>query len=485
MKKNPNRPDPKPLPAPAPELRFARGPVAYLAASILLLVPCFWQSRLQAGDLSSHLYNAWLVQLIERGQAPGLTIASQTTNLLFDWLLSWAFRAFGPEAAQRIAVSLAVLTFVWGAFAFVSVAAKRRVWNLLPWIVLLAYGWVFHMGFFNFYLSLGLCFFALALAWDWDVRRLAGAAALLAVAYLAHSLPVLWAGGVLVYVWVERRAGPKNRMKLLGAAIAAIVVLRLILGTAMLTIWSPGQIALITGLDQLFVFDNKYLPAVGGALLLWILLLRRLTGIWRGILVQVCLLTAAGIVILPTGVLVPGYGHGLAYVAERMSLALAVCICAVLAAAPARPYDRYLTGAVALLFFGLLYRDVRLLNGFEDRMTALVAQLPASQRVIGGIEQTGLRINALAHMIDRICVGRCYSYANYEPSTGQFRVRVNGDNPIVAPTYQDSLGLQSGSYVVKERDLPLYQLLVNESGQLQIRVPPAGFACGVTAWNVL
>src|SRR5687768_12326836 len=147
MKKKSNRPDPTPLPVATPEPRFARSPLAYLAASILLLVPCFWQSRLQAGDLASHLYNAWLAQLIERGEAPGLTIASPTTNVLFDWLLSWAFRTFGPEAAQRIAVVPAVLAFVWGAFAFVSVAAKRRAWNLLPWIGLLAYGWVFHMGF--------------------------------------------------------------------------------------------------------------------------------------------------------------------------------------------------------------------------------------------------------------------------------------------------------------------------------------------------
>jgi hypothetical protein len=55
--------------------------------SLLLLVPCFWQPRIQAGDLSSHLYNAWLAQLIERGQAPGLTLARQSNNVLFDLML--------------------------------------------------------------------------------------------------------------------------------------------------------------------------------------------------------------------------------------------------------------------------------------------------------------------------------------------------------------------------------------------------------------
>src|ERR1039457_1327506 len=83
-----------------------RSPVAYLLASVLLLVPCYWQSRLQLGDLSSHIYNAWLAQLIESGRAPGLAIVHQTTNVLFDLILSGLFNTLGADAAQRISVSL-------------------------------------------------------------------------------------------------------------------------------------------------------------------------------------------------------------------------------------------------------------------------------------------------------------------------------------------------------------------------------------------
>src|SRR5688572_5934984 len=144
MKKKSVRSEPKPT-TPKAESFLTRGPVAYLAASILLVLPCFWQSRLQAGDLSSHIYNSWLAQLIERGEAPGLSVVSQTTNVLFDWLLSALFRAFGAGMAQRISVSLTVLVFAWGAFAFVSVVSQRRAWRFLPWIAMLAYGWVFHM----------------------------------------------------------------------------------------------------------------------------------------------------------------------------------------------------------------------------------------------------------------------------------------------------------------------------------------------------
>src|SRR5690349_2789207 len=101
MKKKSVRPEPKSIGAkpaitrpatpavetPPAESALARHPAAYAAASILLVVPCFWQSRLQAGDLSSHIYNAWLAQLIAHGQAPGLFIAPQKTNVLFDWIL--------------------------------------------------------------------------------------------------------------------------------------------------------------------------------------------------------------------------------------------------------------------------------------------------------------------------------------------------------------------------------------------------------------
>jgi len=62
--------------------RFFAGRLVVLAISALLLAPCYWQPRIQAGDLSSHIYNSWLAQLIESGRAQGLVVAPQTTNVL-------------------------------------------------------------------------------------------------------------------------------------------------------------------------------------------------------------------------------------------------------------------------------------------------------------------------------------------------------------------------------------------------------------------
>jgi hypothetical protein len=59
-------------------------------------------------------------------------------------------------------------------------------------------------------------------------------------------------------------------------------------------------------------------------------------------------------------------------------------------------------------------------------------------------------------MADRICVGRCFSYANYEPLTAQFRVRAYRENAFVASSFAESWEMQTGAYAVQERDLPLY-----------------------------
>src|ERR1035437_5530961 len=49
----------------------------FVTISAVVLIPCVWHHHLEAGDLPSHLYNAWLAQLIAKGQAPGLFLAPQ------------------------------------------------------------------------------------------------------------------------------------------------------------------------------------------------------------------------------------------------------------------------------------------------------------------------------------------------------------------------------------------------------------------------
>jgi hypothetical protein len=463
---------------------------AFVLASIPLLAPCFWQTRVQAGDLASHSYNAWLALLIDAGRAPGLALARQSTNVLFDWLLAALFGALGPGRAERFAAALAVLVFAWGAFAFVSAVARRRVWDLLPCIAVLAYGWVFHIGFFNFYLGLGLCLWALALTWDRPVARVLAVAPLLALAWLAHPLPVIWAIGLIAYAQLWRRLAPRIRPALLLGALALLGASSAVVARSFPTRWSSDQWLLVSGADQLRVYDGKYDALAIALVAIWLFLFaKRIASdgarrVFARLELALFALCAAAVVLAPGSILLPGYGHALVYIAERMSLAAAVLACAL--AAPARPgASSAAFAAIALVFFSFLYRDERTLNRFEDRLDAVVAQVPEQQRVILGVRDPTLRVNALAHMIDRACIGRCYSYANYEASTRQFRVRVEGPNAIVASTYAESSALQSGGYLVRSFDLPLYQVVVEPTGELALDSLSAGEPTGMTLVEIL
>jgi len=121
-----------------------------LLVSAAILIPCFWQRHIQAGDLASHVYNAWLAQLVEEGKAPGVYAVWQWKNVLFDLMLLKLGKLVGFGAAEKIAVSVCVLVFFWGVFTLISVATRKRPWLLMPGLTMLAYSYVFYMGIMNY-----------------------------------------------------------------------------------------------------------------------------------------------------------------------------------------------------------------------------------------------------------------------------------------------------------------------------------------------
>jgi hypothetical protein len=433
----------------------------YILISLAALVPCFWLPRIQAGDLSSHVYNAWLAQLVAHGSAPGLRIEPQWTNVLFDLELS-ALWGLGPALAAKIAVAIAVLIFVWGAFAFARAVSAREPWFLLPVFAMLAYGWVFHTGLFNFYLSLALSLWALALAWHTSPTRLAGATAILALALTAHALPVAWTAFVLFYRAVCLVLRPRYRPLLILVSFAALSGLHWLIRARFDSRWSIEQAHMMSGSDQVSVYGGKYQWVQLALLVVWVLLAVRVyqTCGWKRLAVSVplhvALITAAAVTMIPNAILLPGYGHRLVFIAERMSLAIAVSVCALLAAARPRAVEMSLMTAACIYFFGFLYLDGRAVNRIEDRLERAVAQVPPGSRVVSALNEPVYRVDPVLHLIDRVCVGRCFSYANYEPGTKQFRIRAEPGNPVVVATYKESYEMQIGRYKVKLGDLPLW-----------------------------
>ncbi|MGC4051664.1 MAG: hypothetical protein QM757_20110 [Paludibaculum sp.] len=457
-----------------------RNRIQVLLISVVLLIPCFWHKRIQAGDLSSHLYNAWLGTEIGAGRGDGLEVAAPSTNVLFDGVLLGLFRAGGPWVAEHASVALVVLILFWGAVAWIRTATEREDWTFLPCLAMLAYGWVFHNGLFNYYLSCGLCLWVLALAWHPTPKKLAGAAGLLLLAYAAHAIPVAWCCGVLLYVWAARRIPARFALWLPVAAIVLVVLGRVLIELRYQTLSTFHQILEMSSIDQVWVFGPKYIaPAVllgmvWGFLLLRLLYSRPIQAFLGNVLVQLCAVMVVVILVAPTRVELGGYRMALSFITERLTLLFAVLICAMLSQMPALSWQKAVLGVAAALQFSFLYVDAGALNRWEDQVDAAVRPLPQGARVVSSLHDWTSRSLLWGHALDRACIGRCYSYQNYEPGSLQFRIRATRPNGIVMHDPADAKKIDNGEYVVRTADLPLYLLAQCPDGRLCVKSLEAG-----------
>ena len=431
-----------------------------VALSVAILIPCFWLSRIQSADLSSHIYNAWLVTQIRQGKLPGLWLASQSNNVLFDSLLEWLFLKVGPNWAQHIAVSVSVLIFVWGAKRFIERVSGKNPWFIVPCVSVLAYGYIFHIGFFNFYLSMGLCLWYLALVWMEGWRTYALASFLLILAWIAHPFPVIWAVGIAAYLVCVRNRGKRARPFVFLLGISSLVVLHYFLLSRYRCEWSPQQAFFATGANQLIVFGLEFVIPCAALLLVWLRQFRKLTRL-RGLEIvnevslQLWILNAMAIVLVPNQILFPQFDRQFGYVTTRLSLGAAILLCSALASVPVDEAGKILLAFTFVAFFALLYRSERRLNQLENRLDTFVAALPTKQRMITRVPAQSLSWLVFQHDLDRVCIGRCFSYANFEPSSGQFRVRARSNNGVVLNNPSDVDAVRTGKYVVRAADLPL------------------------------
>jgi hypothetical protein len=476
------------------------------AVSAALLIPCFWHKRIEAGDLGSHVYNAWLAQLISRGHAPGLYLARQWNNVLFDWLLLHLANALSLAAAQKIAVSLCVLVFFWGAFSLISAVSGRPPWALLPCLFMLAYGWTFNVGFFNYYLSLGLGFFATAIVW----RSLGVAASetgaggtaivdilLLAIfavlVLIAHPQGFVWLAGSTAYIWLRTRLPGWWKLVVPACAVVAVIVARIYLMRhyESFGIWNTFGAGIYNGSDQIALYSSRYYFLSGAAVLLgigWFAGDRLTHGEgkrpWKDVQLPFELhwFVVFSVYVLPDAVRVPLYAGWVGALGVRLTtVAAAVGLC-VLGLLRPRIWHSVGFAAVAAIFFLFLYRHTATLNRMEAQIEHLVATIPHGERVTATIwAPPDSRLPYIHHLMDRGCVGRCFSYQNYEPASRQFRVRVEEGSPIATSDPDLSQEMEAGEYVVQPEDLPMaqiYQCNEQDLTQLCVRQLGAGEANG-------
>ena len=455
-----------------------------LLLSLLVIVPCFWHPIVSGVDLQSHLYNAWLWDLIRSGQIHGLHIRGQATNLLFDILAAKFLPLIGVSATERCLTSIMVLTMFWGAYCFIDRIAGQTAGWIVPWIAVLCYGYVFQIGFSNYYLSTGICFFALTLAWNGSLRRILASVPLLCLAYVAHPIPVLWAAGILVYARAAKELSARWQGLLCCIALAGLELVNSYIRHHFETGYSRRQLFFMSGTDQIWLVGWVYVVISG--VLLALILIAFIEGLRSdGVIdvpAQVYILTAFAIGFMPSTIGHPNQAPA-ALIAQRLSL-LAVVLLLALASRSRLPRSYLASSLLACaIFFVFLYRDIGRESRAEETLHALVATLPPGQRVLYMDRTRGPRTNELlrpthrlysTHLISRACIGTCFDYMNYEPSTGQFRITAAPGNAVVAASVQDSGDMQDGSYRIQPSDLPAYAVLRCADDQFRLYAFRAG-----------
>jgi hypothetical protein len=440
----------------------------FLVISLILLIPCFWHKRIEAGDIASHTYNAWLAHLVDQGQAPGLYIEPRWNNVLVDLTLQKLGEAVGFIAAERILVLVAVLIFFWGAFALISAAHRRPPWFLIPAIAIITYGWTFYSGFMNFYLAIGLGFFAVALFWRGSGRDLLVAASIAIVALLAHPFGFLCLIGMAAYLRLADMVKGWQRWALFASAFLVVIAFHLYVLRFRTAYWHTKDFFFMNGVDQFVLFRARY--AILALALLVFGVACFLSGMvreWRTSterwtfrapleLWVVLLFTAF---MIPEVVWFPQYSNPFALIISRLTVVTGVLGLCVLGSV--RPRTWHLAGlaAGAGLFFLWSYQDTGMLNRMEQQVESMVNTLPYGRRVIETINLPDeSRLWFVNHIVDRACIGKCFAYSDYEPPSKQFRLRVRHGSPIVTDSADDGFHMETGFYVVRTQDLPMNQI---------------------------
>ena len=443
---------------------------AILIISIAIIVPCLWHRHIQAGDLASHVYNAWLAQLIEKGQAPGLFFVRQWNNVLFDFMLLHAANLLGFAAAEKIVVSFCVLIFFWGIFAFVASNSGRPPWFLAPCIAMLAYGYSFNMGFLNYYLSLGLAALSLALLWRGKGSgRILG---LLIVPFvlLAHPLGLIWLAGTAVYLILWKNLPGWWKLSLPVASVGVVFVVHWYLAhqTRFPVDWEHEPFYLMNGADQLTLYGQRYATLGWSALIFGMLCVLvdaisrwRDTSFWQSLRLpaELYFVAITAVALLPENLRPSITGGWIGLLASRLTAITAIFGLCLMSCLRPRKWHLAGFGACAIIFFAFLYQDTLVLDRMETAAERLVGRLPFGTRVIETIwSPDDSRVSFIGHLGDRACIGRCFSYSNYEPASGQFRIRVRPGSPVVSASVDDTEDMQSGEYQVQDEDLPVMQL---------------------------
>jgi hypothetical protein len=231
--------------------------------------------------------------------------------------------------------------------------------------------------------------------------------------------------------------------------------------------WPERPFYLFNGLDQFVLYSARYRFVAYALLAIFILWLaseyfqrREPTSLTAFFLsLELYALAFCVVSLLPQNLRDGPSSAWIGLLVSRLTIISAIFGLSILSTLrPSKP-AALATLACSIFFFTLLYRDTATLNRLEANAESLTAALPFGTLVIPTLaSQRDSRIPFVHHIVDRACIGHCFTYSNYEPPSALFHVRVNPGSPLIASSAADAQEMEAGNYIVRASDPPFVDI---------------------------
>jgi hypothetical protein len=286
---------------------------------------------------------------------------------------------------------------------------------------------------------------------------------------MAHPLGFCWLIGAFVYVALAQRMPDRLQWLLVVASGGALFAVHRYLLSNAVTYRATHSSFLYNGADQFAVFGHRYV-LLAAVLCIFVVLILVVEFYGTGRESEICTVGRIPLQLYLTVelavLLIPDYIHSAMFqqpasaITPRLTLLSAVLGCCLLAVVQPRKWHWIGGACLAAVFFAFIFQDTGKLARMEKQVEQLVRSLPTASRVISpGWKLPGTRTLA-EHFVDRACIGHCFNYANYEPASGQFRVRARAENPFVSSVlhFKGEPELHSGNYDIDVPPSPAYRI---------------------------
>lgn len=415
----------------------------YIVTSVLALAPIWSVRYLPTADGPSHLYNAWLLRELIRGNDLVQRWFAINWSPVPNWsghaILALLMTIVPPLIAEKLLVTGIVGLFFFAMWIYTS--EKACAFLAVPF----AYNLLLQAGFYNFCIAFALYFIVVTVWWRRrdrpDAKTIATVALLLIACYFSHPMPAALAVAAIGLLWLLTLRGRplRSHARHLLAFVPVVALLAWFaraqhgaVGGAHYTAW--GLFSYLMRMWVLLTFD-PYQEKLGRVLFVLIVALIVVTLArrrWRWNDQDAFMVLTAALVALyswsPSGAL------GGSMLLERMALFVVLAPLAWIAPRlPARVTAVFaiVTIAISLGYTAYLVRRYRAL---DKRVTELVR---SAQRIgtdttvlplVKDVRPRGSFVPVLAHAFDYAAIERrAVNVANYEAAAGFFPVRYRND----------------------------------------------------------